>query len=48
VRDYVTRLVATGAAYRLGDVLAKGVALPTLPIYTRVVAPKSLGTAKTA
>ncbi len=32
---YLKRLVTTGAAYQFGDVLAKGLALLTLPLYTR-------------
>ena len=32
---YLKRLVTTGAAYQFGDILAKGLALLTLPLYTR-------------
>ena len=34
---YLKRLVTTGAAYQFGDILAKGIALVTLPLYTRHV-----------
>ncbi len=37
MRDYLKRLVTTGAAYQFGDILAKGLALITLPLYTRHV-----------
>ena len=33
--DHLKRLVTTGAAYQFGDILAKGLALLTLPLYTR-------------
>ena len=33
--DYLKRLVTTGAAYQFGDILAKGLAVLTLPLYTR-------------
>jgi O-antigen/teichoic acid export membrane protein len=46
VRDYLKRLVTTGAAYQFGDILAKGLALITLPLYTRHVDPKSYGAAE--
>jgi O-antigen/teichoic acid export membrane protein len=37
VRDYLKRLVTTGAAYQAADIAAKGIAVVTLPIYTRHV-----------
>ena len=46
MRDYLKRLVTTGAAYQFGDILAKGLALITLPLYTRHVDPKSYGAAE--
>jgi O-antigen/teichoic acid export membrane protein len=46
VRDYLKRLVTTGAAYQFGDILAKGLALITLPLYTRHVGTKSYGAAE--
>ena len=39
---YLKRLVTTGAAYQFGDILAKGLALVTLPLYTRHVSPERL------
>jgi O-antigen/teichoic acid export membrane protein len=46
VRGYLKRLVTTGAAYQLGDILAKGLALLTLPLYTRHVGPRGYGAAE--
>jgi O-antigen/teichoic acid export membrane protein len=46
VRAYLKRLVTTGAAYQFGDILAKGLALITLPLYTRHVGTKSYGAAE--
>jgi O-antigen/teichoic acid export membrane protein len=37
VFDYLKRLVTAGAAYQAGDILSKGAALITLPLYTRYV-----------
>jgi O-antigen/teichoic acid export membrane protein len=34
VLGYLKRLISTGAAYQFGDILAKGLALLTLPLYT--------------
>jgi len=45
VRGYLKRLVATGAAYQFGDLVAKGVALVTIPLYTRHVAREGYGAA---
>ena len=39
---YLKRLVVSGAAYQFGDILAKGLALLTLPLYTRHVSPRGL------
>lgn len=43
---YLKRLVTSGAAYQFGDILAKGLALLTLPLYTRYVDPKAYGAAE--
>jgi O-antigen/teichoic acid export membrane protein len=37
VRDYLKRLVTTGAAYQAADIAAKAIAVFTLPLYTRHV-----------
>lgn len=37
MREYVKRLVTTGAAYQAADIVSKGIALVTLPLYTRHV-----------
>lgn len=42
---YLKRLVATGAAYQFGDIVAKGIALVTIPLYTRHVSPAGYGAA---
>jgi O-antigen/teichoic acid export membrane protein len=47
VRGYLKRLVTTGAAYQFGDILAKGFALLTVPLYTRHLDPKAYGAAET-
>jgi O-antigen/teichoic acid export membrane protein len=47
VLDYLKRLVTSGAAYQFGDILAKGLALLTLPLYTRHLDPKAYGAAET-
>ena len=44
---YLKRLVTTGAAYQFGDILAKGLALLTLPLYTRHLDTKAYGAAET-
>ncbi len=44
---YLKRLVTTGAAYQFGDILAKGLALLTLPLYTRHLATSAYGAAET-
>ena len=44
---YLKRLVVTGAAYQFGDILAKALALLTLPLYTRHVSPAGYGAAET-
>ena len=43
---YLKRLVTTGAAYQFGDILAKGLALITLPLYTRHLSPNAYGAAE--
>jgi O-antigen/teichoic acid export membrane protein len=45
MRDYLKRLVTTGAAYQFGDILAKGIALITIPLYTRHVSQAGYGAA---
>jgi O-antigen/teichoic acid export membrane protein len=37
VRDYLRRLLTTGAAYQAAEIVAKGFAVITLPLYTRHV-----------
>jgi O-antigen/teichoic acid export membrane protein len=46
VLDYLKRLVTAGAAYQFGEILAKALALLTLPLYTRHVAPDAYGAAE--
>ncbi|HWW89808.1 MAG TPA: lipopolysaccharide biosynthesis protein [Solirubrobacteraceae bacterium] len=43
---YLKRLVSTGAAYQFGDILAKGIALLTLPLYTHHLSPDAYGAAE--
>jgi len=43
VRDYLKRLVTTGVAYQAADIVAKGIALITLPLYTHHVATAQYG-----
>ncbi|HXA54301.1 MAG TPA: lipopolysaccharide biosynthesis protein [Solirubrobacteraceae bacterium] len=43
MRDYLKRLLTTGAAYQAADILAKGFAVLLLPLYTSHVAPKGYG-----
>ncbi|HEX4563582.1 MAG TPA: lipopolysaccharide biosynthesis protein [Solirubrobacteraceae bacterium] len=45
MRGYLRRLVTTGAAYQFGDVLAKAIALVTIPLYTRHVPRAGYGAA---
>jgi O-antigen/teichoic acid export membrane protein len=47
VLGYLKRLVTTGAAYQFGDILAKGLALLTLPLYTRHLSTEAYGAAET-
>jgi O-antigen/teichoic acid export membrane protein len=47
VLGYLKRLVTTGAAYQFGDILAKGLALVTLPLYTRHLSTEAYGVAET-
>jgi len=46
VLGYLKRLVTTGAAYQFGDILAKGLALITLPLYTHHLDPEAYGAAE--
>jgi O-antigen/teichoic acid export membrane protein len=46
VLGYLKRLVTTGAAYQFGDILAKGLALLTLPLYTHHLGPEAYGAAE--
>jgi O-antigen/teichoic acid export membrane protein len=46
VLSYLKRLVTTGAAYQFGDILAKGLALLTLPLYTHHLNPAAYGPAE--
>ncbi|HEY4427196.1 MAG TPA: lipopolysaccharide biosynthesis protein [Solirubrobacteraceae bacterium] len=43
---YLKRLVTTGAAYQFGDIVAKGLALLTLPLYTHHLSPEAYGAAE--
>jgi O-antigen/teichoic acid export membrane protein len=45
VLGYLKRLVKTGAAYQFGDIIAKGIAVITIPLYTRHVSPAGYGAA---
>jgi O-antigen/teichoic acid export membrane protein len=47
VLAYLKRLVSTGAAYQFGDIVAKGLALVTLPLYTRHLSTAAYGVAET-
>ena len=44
---YIRRLVTAGAAYQVSDIVAKTLAIATLPLYTRHVTRGSYGTAET-
>jgi O-antigen/teichoic acid export membrane protein len=46
VLGYLKRLVTTGAAYQFGDIVAKGLALVTLPLYTHHISPQAYGAAE--
>jgi len=46
VLGYLKRLVTTGAAYQFGDIVAKGLALITLPLYTRHLSTSAYGAAE--
>jgi O-antigen/teichoic acid export membrane protein len=46
VLGYLKRLVSTGAAYQFGDIVAKVVALVTLPLYTHNLSPEAYGAAE--
>jgi O-antigen/teichoic acid export membrane protein len=43
VRDYLKRLVRTGAAYQAAEIFAKAIAVFTLPLYTRHVSTEAYG-----
>jgi O-antigen/teichoic acid export membrane protein len=43
VLDYLKRLAKTGAAYQAADIVAKGIAVFTLPLYTRHVSTEEYG-----
>jgi O-antigen/teichoic acid export membrane protein len=43
VRDYLRRLLTTGAAYQAAEIVAKALALVTLPLYTRHVSTAGYG-----
>jgi O-antigen/teichoic acid export membrane protein len=45
VLAYLKRLVRTGAAYQFGDIVAKGIALVTIPLYTHHVSRGGYGAA---
>ncbi len=47
MRGYLKRLVTTGAAYQAGDLVAKALAIFTLPLYTRYVSQSQYGYAET-
>jgi O-antigen/teichoic acid export membrane protein len=47
VLGYLKRLITTGAAYQFGDIVAKGLALLTLPLYTRHLGTEAYGVAET-
>jgi O-antigen/teichoic acid export membrane protein len=46
VLGYLKRLVTTGAAYQFGDIVAKALALVTLPLYTRHLSTEAYGAAE--
>jgi O-antigen/teichoic acid export membrane protein len=47
VRDYLKRLLTTGAAYQAADIVAKGLAVILLPLYTRHVPEAGYGAYQT-
>jgi O-antigen/teichoic acid export membrane protein len=47
VRGYLKRLLTTGAAYQAADIVAKGLAVLLLPLYTAHVPPKGYGAYQT-
>jgi O-antigen/teichoic acid export membrane protein len=47
VLAYLKRLITTGAAYQFGDIVSKGLALITLPLYTHHVNNAAYGAANT-
>jgi O-antigen/teichoic acid export membrane protein len=46
VLGYLKRLLTAGAAYQFGEIVAKGLALLTLPLYTRHLSPSAYGAAE--
>jgi O-antigen/teichoic acid export membrane protein len=44
MRDYLKRLLTTGAAYQAAEIAAKAIAIFTLPLYTRHVSTSGYGT----
>jgi len=47
VLGHLKRLVTTGAAYQFGEIVAKGLALLMLPLYTRHLSTQAYGVAET-
>jgi O-antigen/teichoic acid export membrane protein len=47
MRDYLKRLLTTGAAYQAADIVAKGLAVILLPLYTRHVPTEGYGAYQT-
>ena len=47
MRDYLKRLLTTGAAYQAADIVAKGLAVILLPLYTRHVPEAGYGAYQT-
>jgi O-antigen/teichoic acid export membrane protein len=43
VRSYLKRLLTTGAAYQAAEIVAKAIAVLTLPLYTAHASPKAYG-----
>ncbi len=43
MRDYLKRLLTTGAAYQAAEIVAKGIAVVTLPLYTAHASTKAYG-----
>jgi len=47
MQDYLKRLLRTSTAYQASDILAKLIAVGTLPVYTRYLKPPAYGAAET-